>query len=222
MSKQVLVVGEGAHEVGREGDACPPLACLIRRLLDEPADTQFDCHCFQWKDLKHTVGRGKRSMKKVMWAIKQAYTGKHLGKKFDAVVILADRDRLSPKERAEQLVQGREEMNNSTEAQYPPCAVGVAVEAFDAWMICDQSAIRAAGGDPDKFTSRPEDEKKPKEKAADIFNCNPNGTGLGEYYPTVAREADLQQLRERCPNGFGAFADDVQSHLGGLAAEGDN
>ncbi|MFP4139026.1 MAG: DUF4276 family protein [Phycisphaerae bacterium] len=200
MSKRVMVVGEGPHEIGREGDAYPPaLTTLLHRLLDEPDRVCYDSSIYRWKDLKHAIGRGSRSIKKVMWAIERAQK-----EGFDAVVILADQDRLSPKERAEQLAEGRDEMKNSTKAQYPSCAVGVAVEAFDAWMICDQKAIKAAGGNPDKFTSRPEDEKKPKKKAADIFNCPPDGTGLGQYYPVVAREIaaredGLEQLRERCP-----------------------
>jgi hypothetical protein len=222
----VLIVGEGFHETGREECANSPLGRLVHRILNEPESVTFNCHLHYWKDkppsFKHipktgSRNKGSRTKQKIKWLIERAWS-----KGFDAVVILVDRDRLSPKERSEQLADGRDEMARTTQAQYPPCAVGVAVEAFDAWMICDQVAIKEADGDPDKFTSRPEDVKKPKKKAAEIFGCPPNGTGLGQYYPAVAEKADLDNLRKCCPKGFGAFADDVKAHLAGLAAPEDN
>lgn len=101
-----------------------------------------------------------------------------------------------------------------------PCAVGQAVESFDAWMIADHRAVTGAGGNTHGLTGKPESEKKPKACAGKAFNCHPDGRGLGPYYHEVAANARIETLKEVCPKGFKPFADDVRTHIGPLFAGG--
>ena len=213
---QVLVYGEGPHELGRTFDTdlpsnhLPSLPGLVHRLLDRPEGASYTCRRF--KDVRAAHQKGKKFGKKVISAVRQA---KKDG--FGAVVVLIDRDREPDKERIGALREGRDAAQKRS--GLPPCAIGTAVETFDAWMIVDREAIRAAGGDPERSHSNPEDldggagsPGHPKNCAQQVFDM-PKGTGLGEKYAIVAAHVNLHLLAERCPQGFKPFAEDVQKRI---------
>lgn len=208
----VLVLGEGRHELGSEldsplhGDELPALPRLIHRLLSESRRASYTCRAF--KTVRAIHGRGGKFAKKTVAAVRWA---KRNG--FGAVVIVIDRDRRPDRERLTALRQGRDLVGGPP---YPPCALGVAVETFDAWMIADNRAIKAAGGDSGKCHSTPESldgregtGRHPKDRAAEIL-----GQGLGEKYAAVAAVVDLELLEKQCPKGFKPFADEVRQRIG--------
>ena len=135
---------------------------------------------------------------------------------FEAVVIVVDRDRNPNAERIVPLRQGRDEM---TAGPFPSCAVGTAVEAFDAWMIVDGNAVKECEGVPTKTHLNPESLRgkegkgvgqQPKEVAASIFG---GSSGLAEKYAVVAKFLALDLLEKCCPQGFAPFADEVRQRI---------
>lgn len=167
-SFNVLVLGDGPHELGHdwehllEPDSLPALPGLIHRLLGSPPGAMYDCRLL--RRVQHTRGKGPTATKKVIAAVTIArQTG------FDAVAILVDRDRARTTDKLRPLLAGRDKAET---AGGPPCAVGVAVETFDAWMIVDTNAVARAGGnqaqchpDPESLSGREGTGDHPKDVA---------------------------------------------------------
>lgn len=210
----IAVFGEGRHDIGNalgkalSPEELPALPELVHRLLGTPQHLAYTC--LKFKDVRAVHGRGHKFAKKVVRAIRQAKR-----ELFEAAAIVIDRDRKPDAERIQALRQGRDKMLHTG---YPPCAVGAAVEAFDAWMIVDPKAVGAAGGDaahchvePEKLRGKEGSRRHPKDIAADIFGSK---KGLGKRYARVARHVDLPLLEKSCPRGFAPFADEVRERIG--------
>ena len=148
----VLILGEGRHELGSELDTAlqapdlPALPQLIHRLLGKPKHTSYTCRAF--KAVRPFHGRGGKFTKKTAAAVRRARR-----EGFAAVAVVIDRDRKTDAERIAALRQGRDLADRP---DYPPCAVGTAIETFDAWMIVDGTAVKAAGGNPESCHPSPE------------------------------------------------------------------
>lgn len=212
---RVLVLGEGPSELGPKLDealapgSLPALAQIVHRLGQGGEDVVYFCRLF--KPVGHTPGKGHKYARKVKQALREAWE-----EKFDAVVIVVDRDREPNAERIVPLRQGRDEM---AKEPFPRCAVGAAVEAFDAWMIVDGNAVKTCQGDPIKTHLNPESLRgkegkgpgqHPKEVAASIFGGT---SGLADKYAAVAKSVDLDLLERCCPQGFAPFADEVRRRI---------
>lgn len=219
---KVLVIGDGEHELGHkhgvilDDGELPALPILVRRLVDATAAMSFTCRLFR------TVGKARvreifttRADARVAWVARKVLQGLTEAKRdgFDAVVVLIDRDRDPDSKRLRPLQQGRD--THLDRALTPVCAVGTAVETFDAWMIVDSEAIKKAGGDPtmqhpdpEKLNGKEGTDNHPKDWAAKIFG---GGKELGERYAIVAEHVNLEHLSRSCPKGFAPFADDVRA-----------
>jgi hypothetical protein len=211
--RRVLIACEGRHESGDRLDVAlrpdsdlPALPQLVHRVLSGPAGVEYTCMPFT--KVRHVPGKGHKWGRKVMRLILLAKA-----RGFDAAVVLIDRDRKKDRERLIPLQEGR----NGMTGPFPPCAVGTAVETFDAWMICDENAAEKAGGDKTKCRPEPENldgkegtGKHPKDISAIIFG---SGENLGGKYAVVARYADLNLLSRRCPQGFTPFKQDIESRI---------
>ena len=231
---RVLVMGEGPHELGPvppdadrkawalEQGRLPALPLLVSRLLQRSAGVAYFAR--QTGRKKQHVHRNLRKRtppalsgraKRVLWAIRAASRDE-----FDALAYVVDRDRADGEASVADLNEGREAAGAGAAV---PCALGVAVETFDAWMICDAEAIDKAGGKPGKAHANPEslDRKEgsgnhPKDVADAIFDTR-RGTGLGPNYAAVAEHVDLPGLERACPQGFGPFAEEVRERIGPAA-----
>jgi len=221
---RILLIGDGRHELGSRLDEplvprdLPPLGILVHRLLGKPENASFVSRRF--RDIGQarvtSVVRTVQDAKISAFARKAAQgIAKARAEGFDAVVILIDRDRRTNAETIDCLSQGRDSVTQKMPS--PRCAVGVAIETFDAWMIVDGAAIGDAGGDASH--SFPEAEgldgdeqsgRHPKTKAAQIFG---SGEGLGDKYAAVAKHVRLDLLSKLCDKGFAPFAREVQAHL---------
>lgn len=220
---RVLVYVDGPHEGGHvqdtllSRDELPALPGLIDRILRQPRQVGYVCTNLKAVVQIHgkgpTFGLGahasSRYSKAAMAAVVKA---KNQG--FAAAVILIDRDRKKDAQTIESLRAGRDRMEGKG---YPGCAVGMAVEAFDAWMIVDGNAIAVAGGNPGISHPNPESldgeegsGRHPKERAAQIFG---SGIALGQKYATVASNVDLDLLARCCPKGFAPFAEDIKRRI---------
>ena len=209
----VLVLGEGRHELGSEldsplhADKLPALPRLIHRLLSEPRNVSYTCQAF--KTVRAIHGRGRKFAKKTTVAVRRA---KQEG--FAAIAIVIDRDRRPDRERIGALQEGRTAVDGPS---YPPCALGVAVETFDAWMIADGTAVGAAGGDSTRSHPSPEEmdgkegtDRHPKDRAVSLFGAG----NLGDSYASAASNVDLELLARHCSRGFKPFADEVRDRIG--------
>jgi len=210
---RVLVLGDGRHELGADLgqslnlDNLPALPSLIHRLMDCPAHVSYTCEPFRRVKPVHT--RGHKYAKKVRRAIQLARQNG-----YQALAVVIDRDRQKDADRIVPLQDGRDAMASGS---LPACAVGMAVEAFDSWMIADSKAVTAAAGDPGKTHPKPESlagkegtGDHPKDVAGVIFGAK---AGLGDKYAVVAENVDLDLLAKACPKGFAPFAEDVRRHI---------
>lgn len=211
--RRVVVFGEGRHELGPDlgnnlaANHLPALPRLVHRLAGQPGETTYTCLLF--RDVRPVHGKGHSLAKKVRNAVREAKL-----KGFAAAVVVIDRDRNADTERIRPLRQGRDLQGGEG---YPPCAVGAAVETFDAWMIADPKAIMAAQGDAEKAHGSPESldgkegsARHPKDVAASAFGGK---KGLSARYAAVAETVDLELLRKRCPKGFAPFANEVETRI---------
>jgi len=221
----IWVLADGDHELGHRkciqlsaDSDLPALPRLVHRLLGTPAIASFRCEPFsrsghvhprrnRWPDGPRPRFKHARN---VITAIARAQS-----KGADAVVVLVDRDRKPDAERGDSLRAGRDRAPTRFAM---PCAVGQAVEAFDAWMIADAGAVSDAGGDAGKTVDRPEKEHTPKRVADDVFGTR-GGTGLGPRYAAVANKVDLEHLARCCPEGFAPFAADVRERIAPIFRE---
>ncbi|HDY65411.1 MAG TPA: hypothetical protein ENH84_04155 [Phycisphaerae bacterium] len=209
MSLRILIFGDGENELGKieteyaPSDDLPALPRLIHRILGEPAQTTYTSKKF--KKIKAAHGKGGKWAKKTKRAIEDARKGGYQG-----TVILIDRDRRSTAERLVPLIDARNEVSAC-------CAVGNAVETFDAWMIADGKAVREAGGnaslshpDPEKLNKDEGTGDHPKDRAFRIFEgCS----SLTPVYAVVALYADIDFLKEKCSKGFAPFAKDIEERI---------
>jgi hypothetical protein len=150
-------------------------------------------------------------MKKTVSAIRKANKEGYAG-----LAIVIDRDEYPDKDRIGALREGREAIESETS---PPCALGCAVEAFDAWMLADRGAVAGAGGNVDALPVHPETVRRPKEAAGRVFETTA-GSGLGAYYAQVAAAVGLDLLKKACPLGFAPFAQEVRDRLGPVVGAG--
>ncbi|HUU23082.1 MAG TPA: DUF4276 family protein, partial [Phycisphaerae bacterium] len=181
---------------------------LVHRLLGSPDSIRYDCRPL--RSVMHVHGKARNDFaRKVKGAMRTAKLQGHKG-----VVVVIDRDREPDRKRIGALREGRDSM----QADVPvPCAVGTAVETFDAWMIADPAAIRAAGGDasmsrpdPEKLDGRAETDRHPKVLATKAFGGRRE---LPQKYAEVAASVDIDLLRRCCPQGFAPFAAEVEERL---------
>ena len=218
----VLLIGEGPHEIGHEEDVpldganLPSLAVLVRRLLGNAENARFVCRRGSSIRITHRGKMSGRFGKRVWSAVR--YAGRN---GFRAVVFVVDRDGLKNTGRLAELKEGRD--HHGVEGL--PCAVGTAIEAFDAWMIPDTGAIRAAGGDasgvhpgPESLNGKAGTGRHPKDIANAIFGTK-GGTGLGPKYAIVAEHVDLELLQRACPQGFAPFAAEVRERIRPVTVE---
>lgn len=222
----ILVLGDGKNELGVPDDKevpredvlvfagdMPPLPCLVSRLLGEPREVRFFCGSFK---KYHAVARGLSSTLagKVKAAVLYARARGHRG-----VVIVIDRDRDRKRNSLRLLQEGRDDMAC---LPGPACALGVAVETFDAWMIADGLAVGDAGGkaaeshaSAEKLDGKEGSGLHPKDLARRAL-----GEGLTEKYKLVARRVRLEELERLCCDGFKPFAEEVRKRLGPVVASG--
>src|SRR5262245_39323365 len=134
---RVLVIGEGATELGRAArDRSPAiegaLLVIVRRLIGEvAANMPVEFVAKELKQLPRRSAEGSRRMgpSAVGFANKlQALLALPLGREADAIIMVVDREGPRNKERIQELNAGRDALR----AANKPCAVGVDIEMIEA------------------------------------------------------------------------------------------
>lgn len=224
---RILILGEGPTDLGRfdkEGNLEQEgmLPILVRELLlEQDADLSLE---FRVKTLASTmlIKKPSQKTKTSRYGLSnklQAVQGLPLGKWAEAIVAVVDRDEKKYDKRIEDLNEGRDFLLQ----QGKRCAVGMAIEEIEAWLLADEKALRIALDDnsikrqpaPEKLASRDDKSlKNPKGLLAHVMKGSMQREVSADEFPElcarIAEEIDLAQLEKRCPKGFQPFAEQVR------------
>lgn len=218
---QALILGEGPTDLGRfdaDGMLQLPgvLPILVERLLRERAPGMpID---FRVKEFKHIRQFKKRGVGPSVYGFAnklRALLGIREGREADCVIAVTDRDGPSKTDKIEELNRGREQLRSANK----PCAVGVAVEEIEAWLLADEQALRAALNndeivrqpDPESLTSRNEhSDNNPKGRLERLIANSAVDSDFTTVYARIASAVNMQVVEIRCPQGFAPFAGQVR------------
>lgn len=196
---RVLLISEGSHE-GRPAEENPQaLRAIVQRVL--PRSATYD-----WLDVHDLPpgnpypGKGGGHFKLALKALK--YT---TDKGFDALVCVTDADRRH--ERIEEFDAVQE-----SDRLMLPRALGIPVEAFDAWILADHKALGDVLGAALSLLPWPEtldggkgSPRHPKRVCRTLMDLHKWRGSQAEFYAAVCDCADLEAIAARCPKGFSPF-----------------
>ncbi len=224
----VLFVGEGRGDIGREdaahaeyrGDLVEITARILATCAAHPRAVQFESKIKYWHD--HKLRGAKRRQ-----------TGQPRGfdaklrrflerQDIDAVVAVVD-SADDPRGRLKQLQDGRRLAEQDNLPLSLRCAVGVAIQEIEAWLLADEDARCCGFGDDvgrRSLPSSPEDIADPKttfaEFQGDCLTARPK-----EFDAHLIRRAIVDNMRidvvaRRCPAGFEPFKREIEERIGPL------
>jgi hypothetical protein len=220
----VLLYSEGLRDLGQaspdpldpSGVTAGPLRHLIENVLGRP-----DGLYIKSKHLGKVHGRRDRVSDstrgyahKVSRAMRDAVRDGH-----DAIIVVIDRDGPAGKQRLDRLQQGR--ARGCADDRSVPCALGMAQEMVESWLLGDADAFARAFGDaaprpphdPEVATGARGSEQYAKRVLEDLLE----GAGQARDwhgYSALARAIDTRVLEQNCQRSFAPFADDVRRHIG--------
>jgi len=193
---RISVVGEGPRDYGKGQDEKGALVLIVERILDCPAGVDFVGRPLPTMHNKR--GGIERRVKLALVAAAERAD--------DGIAIVVDNDRSPPSERINSMRRGA-----ASAASAVPCALGLAKEAFEAWMIADEKTLglvlKLPG--PARTQRSPETIPDPKQRLNEIAGRRVTGCKLAK----VAEEVDLDRLAKRCKRGFGRFKQAVIQNL---------
>jgi hypothetical protein len=189
---RVLLISEGSHEGNPAEEKPQALRAIVQRVLPARAT-------YEWLNVRHLPrgnplpGKGGGHFKlalKAMWhATKNA---------FDAVILVTDAD--GHYERIKEFDEAQES------DRFPiPRALGIPVEAFDAWILADHQAMGQVFGKDVPLQRLPESAKDPKGACESLLEQCEWAGSQAEFYAGVCACADLEIVADRCPKGFKPF-----------------
>ncbi len=168
---RILVVSEGPNELGGA------LAALVERLSS--ATHEFDHEKVSSSAIHVHAGKGPRLVKRaIQWMLKARKDG------YDGLVLVIDHD--GDDDRIGHLNQAQGHAGISD----VPRTLGVAVKAFDAWMLADEKALTQILGEQIDCQPSPEDNPAPKETCQALVAESNNFGGLTELYSALAPKSD--------------------------------
>ncbi len=210
----IEVYGEGRTDVGRSEDARPPtegvVPILTHKLCGKPERMLVKRRMYAM------LQRPKGRWQKVKFAKHQA----HYNKTTEGLVFVLDSegDKKKLKETREDLEKGRDAIGLSI-----PMAVGVAHPCIESWLLPDATAIRRGlkldtspevPEEPESLPAPCKDRKRnPKTVLAQAGGSNKKELSTAQKNEIATAINDLDLLRQRCPLGFGPFADEVVQHI---------
>jgi hypothetical protein len=175
------------------------LRALVRRVLPASA-------AYEWLDVHDLPrgnpfpGKGGGHFKLALKAIKHA-----TDEKFDAVVCVTDADRRHERIVEFDAAQGSDRMRL-------PRALGIPVEAFDAWILAGHKALGDVLGVALSLSPSPEtldggkgSPRHPKQVCRSLMQQYKWKRSQAEFYQAVCGRADLEVIADRCPKGFRPF-----------------
>lgn len=220
---RILVLGDGPTDLGRfagdgaciEKGAVPQFVESILRLngMNQPIEFRIA----KWSQKRLFPRKGSGYQRKVLLA-----AASHDGKTSDAIIAVVDRDGAENNGRIKELNEARHKLA----ARSVKCAVGMAIETIEAWLLADDNALRVALRDnsigrqtePESLNSlRSNNDRNPKYVLRLLVDRSPDGPMQANDCPTVyariANAADPAVIAKRCPKGFQPFVKQVADLL---------
>ncbi len=186
---RILLVSEGPHELSGA------LENLVRRLMNPAVgDLQFETEKMANAAIVSSHGKGPRLLKRILRWMEEARR-----RGCEALVLVIDED--GDRERRGHI----DSAQNSTMFDIQR-AVGIAIRTFDAWMICDESAMSKVCTAAIPCQPSPEEMANPKEVFYELLRGSGAKLRMGEAYAQVGQQARLDVLAQRCVHGFAPFA----------------
>jgi hypothetical protein len=106
------------------------------------------------------------------------------------------------------------------------CAVGLAIETIEAWLLADDNALRQALNnptivrqpDPESLDAKgPDNDRHPKHRLRQLIDQSVVGlvpaTDYSTHYARIAELADLNIVSIRCPRGFEPFTRQISDGI---------
>lgn len=196
---RVLLCSEGNHEGSQCDDNPQALKAIVLRVLPPG----ISCEWIDVHDLPRSnpmPGKGGGHFKLALKAFKYA-----MERQFDAVVLVTDAD--CHKERIKQFDEAQVHLHFRI-----PRAIGIAVQAFDAWILADQQAMSAVLDQNVPLQPLPENldggkgsARHPKQVCRKIMEQHGWTGRPSEFYAAVAAAMELDSVAQRCPLGFEPF-----------------
>lgn len=202
---KLLVSGEGITELGRAGSARDGQVGLIdtlvrRALADDGRRIVFSTHRFERVGPPGRRGDLPRAEQALLEARRRAC---------DGVVILRDADHRADARRSE--------LEGACERTSLPWVVAIAIEAIEAWVMADATAVRAVLGPhvsppprPEHLWGSPTGRGHPAREWEHLCRA----AGVAPHLATkaaVLERASLETLRAQCPHGFARFYDALEA-----------
>ncbi len=194
---KLLVVSEGNHELNLEGES-GALVELLRRVV--PIEFEFERRKVSDSAVQQVAmwGKaGKHEKRLLMWMRFAERNG------FDALVLVVDEDGV--KDRRDAISNAQLHCGFTI-----PRALGIAIRSFDAWMLADQGALSCVLEQTILKQPDPERIRDPKELCRSLVDASDVNCGLAEFYFRLAAIIDIDQLCERCSDGFAPFRDHLR------------
>jgi Domain of unknown function (DUF4276) len=223
---RILILGEGPTDLGRiEADGTLQLEgvlpILVRKLIGEAPDkkpvelkAKILGKVRRFPDSSRRMGRSQYGYANKL----RATLGLKEGREADAIVAVVDRDGKENKDKIVELNKGRNELRQENKT----CAVGLAIETIEAWLLADENALRSALGapaiqrqpDPETLAGHDNDsEQHPKGRLQRLI-AQTQSHGIPcdftAHYANIARNLATQVLEKRCSEGFRPFAFQVR------------
>lgn len=198
--------GEGKTDLGLGVKPTTPTSgvvpILVHRLCDCPSQMLA-------KRRPLAFLQGKNLAQKVRFAKRQAYYNRSAGAVFVMDSEGDDRKRLAVQE---EMARGR-----GQEQPTFPLAIGVAQPCIEAWLLVDEQALRRSVPIAGPLTLPTEPELLPAPCRSETDNPKAVlarwGVRSAAQKDAVAAANDIGLLTQRCPHGFGGFAQEVDQHI---------
>lgn len=212
----IILYSEGRLDLGEDDifaddDAAGPLRVLLESLLDHCGWVLIEPRLFG----KVHGGRESHGLRGFARKVHRVLRDAELNDE-QALIIVVDRDGTPGRSRFEELDRGRQDSE-------VPCAIGVAQEMVEAWLLGDPGAWeRAFGTDAPKPPNDPEvrtTANSPSPNSAKqvlrrlLDDANATGSNL-QRYTLIARNTRWQALAVGCPRSFKPFAEEVRERIG--------
>ena len=191
---RVLVVAEGAHEIGAANEEELNASPALYRLIERTVEAQLTFHSLPWSKIRTHHGKGPGYFKKAVGALREAER-----RRCDALVMLVDED--GNRDRLLQFNRAQDDHSMST----LPRALGLAIRSFDAWILADEKTLSSVLQTTVQTQRSPEDAKNPKEECEQLLRNADSPLSPREVYAEVLLRCDLEIVERRCPKGFAPF-----------------
>ncbi len=206
----IEVFGEGRTDVGDSATPEPPRKGVLPILLHTLCGSPDKMLVKRYGRL--FLGQSGSMMQKVRFARRQAYYNRSHG----AVFVVDSEGDL--KKRKQEVYKGRELGPADL-----PMAVGVAHPCIESWLLADAEAIRCGLGlsHIPNITDKPEElsapcrdrNHNPKTVLAECSSHRQNELSVENKDIIAKAMSNMALLKERCPQGFAPFAEEVEKHI---------